>query len=163
MSKERELLKKALEALKIGFDLAYAEAVTFHAKFAGYKETEHKQLDEDVKQIKDAIQEIEAELANPGPETKWFVVDRGDNDQTLVTKETIAAMPDWYKNKLVGIYPVLTNNASPIPMQRLTDDEILNTLLQNGLEPFNYMIKSARAIETALIEKNSSAEVKPVG
>jgi hypothetical protein len=46
------------------------------------------------------------------------------------------------------------NDTSPRPMQRLTDEEILNTLLQARLEPFNHMLRCARAIETALIEKN---------
>jgi hypothetical protein len=65
MIKKRELLKKWLEALRIGYDSAATEAVRFHAAMAGHKEKEHQQMDEEVAQIKAAIDEIEAELAKP--------------------------------------------------------------------------------------------------
>jgi hypothetical protein len=91
-----------------------------------------------------------------------FVVDRGDGDMVLVTPETIESMPDWYKNNLVGIYPVNTFSV-PRPIQRLISSEIYPALFKSGwtaddiVNVGDDVISDIhRVIENALIEKNKA-------
>jgi hypothetical protein len=151
----KELLKKWLEALRIGYDSAATEAVRFHAAMAGHKEKEHQQYDADVSQIKAAIDEIEAEIAKP---VAWMYDWHDDlnqviRDWTTPSKSYLESAIET--NRAHNIRPLYT---SPHPMQRLTDDEI-NKIANSVQSPigdgiYKYLNEFAKSIETALIEKN---------
>lgn len=56
-----EEIIKVLDALETGRDAAHEVAQRFHEEMKGYREAEHKQVDEDVSVIEEAINIVKAE------------------------------------------------------------------------------------------------------
>jgi hypothetical protein len=153
MNKERDLLTKCLEALRIGYESANAEAGRFHTSMAGYKEKEHQQYDEDVAQIKAAIDEIDAEPAKPEAEPIGFVrMYELEHLQKQIRKEDqpIYAAQIWGMRLEDDNVPLYT---SPRPMQRLTDEELTIIGLE-FLHEKDDLSSLEQKIMDALIEKN---------
>jgi hypothetical protein len=157
----KELLKKWLEALRIGYESSYEAAACFHRTFAGYKEKEHQQYDADVSQIKAAIDEIEAEIAKP--ESEQFEIDWPEyHDEGMGCGLEDRNITDRYDAMRYGWDEAIDSVArcipdelytSPRPMHRMTDEEIAYAHDQIGRDQSNVglaeFISGARFAESA--------------
>lgn len=125
MSRERELLKRLYQFVDVD-------------AWDGKLEVECEKL----------LQEIEAELANPEPEPVAYKLEHSDGSHVGYLSDSNYQLQktDISESEIISI-PLYTY---PPAMKRLSDDELDELHFQNPDDPFAF----ARAVETALMEKN---------
>jgi hypothetical protein len=137
MSTKKELLEKALEAIKINHEWHIK-----HDEHDGYSDSTIHDVNHS------AIKVIETELAKPDTEPVGYV--NPDHINNIEGGRYSARI--WKEKSDNGVtMPIYT---SPRPMQRLTVDEMQCLSQEFYRDPIAADIVWARFVESALIEKN---------
>ena len=154
-----EAMKQMVDALMVAVEYVEEGAEEFHRKFAGYKEHRHKAMDDDVKQVNDAITALRTaieQMEKQEPVAWKYKVDPAFDGQKWHDRYDLTESKSLALWKDKDAQPLYT---SPPASKPLTDEEIWDEVKAADLDwqtgwsldedAANRYITFARAIEAA--------------